>query len=242
MTSPHQSSNGSSTLGRLAGLVLVLLLLGTSVALRAESVSYAVSGVFNCTNVAGSVAGCGTLEITLGSPGSDAVKLTYVPDSTATINLTSWSNITLGSLVTSCVGPCSLEYVPSGLGLSLSVTQNSSISGNMPVATSNVNGNISGGSSSLWFTWPLYTDPAGQPLILGDVGYRIRPSGEQVFVPLPGSLTVGQIQGTIQLLSYNGTNPEGGPPPIIPEPATLPAVAAAIGVAFFLRRRSSSRA
>ena len=202
--------------------------------LFAEDVSFTITGTFNCQNVVGAVAGCGTSVIEFGSlPTGEGVQITYEAGE-GSLNVTPFSYAPYGRFVTSCLDSltdCGNYNVPTGLSLSLFATITpqfaglnsasgfSSPGGDLPLGIVYGGGSIGGTNSGVMFTWPGTQDPGGGFLFLNGTYFFFQPSGDAMSYGLTppssgeGSTTVAGVISTFR--------PDGSPiPPPIPEPGT----------------------
>ncbi|MBI3209428.1 MAG: PEP-CTERM sorting domain-containing protein [Candidatus Solibacter usitatus] len=140
-------------------LILVAMFALYCVCASATIVTYNTAGAFSCTNVAGSVAGCGTNQITFGNiSGSDAVLMSYRSIMSSTVDASGiGSDTPLGFVDLSCVAGgfgCSTRVAPAALGLTITVNQTSPVgSGSIPSGA--ITGSISGIMANASIAWTL---------------------------------------------------------------------------------------
>jgi hypothetical protein len=208
----------------------------------ADTVSYTVNGVFNCTNVSGSVAGCGTNTIEFGSlTGDDGIQMTYRSDS-GTLDVTPFSVAPFGAFITSCIQGgtgCSSFNIPSDLSLTLyAVIQSFSAQIGIGTAVSAFAGgsaDVGGSSSNLDFEWPA--QGKGNAVTIGPSTFSLMPTvGSLVKYGLPPPSSgngMTTVQGVIQ------TEPLIVPGSIIPEPGSWALMLTGLGLAGLARTRLS---
>jgi len=188
----------------------------------ALTVQYGTAGVFNCTNSAGSVSGCGTTTIQFGTLPGTGVQMAYtaIPNST-TVNATSAAS--LGDIVVSCIGggtSCASQTIPSGLTLTVNVSQQLPTAGGpVSIPAGSITGAVSGTSNSGVITWP-----GNNTINIGVVIYRVA-NNPLNLVPPSSQGGDTSVQGVVTDNS-------------VPEPATFAMFGVALVGLGMLRRRA----